>query len=629
MAIYTDTIKLNRGINKDGAFWCQNIRPATDDGVFAGISMTNIAKRVEDTSTTNMFQILDWTQVGSGNTSIIFGIDANGYLYVSNYIGTKVSLASGGLDNSRSIILDSNGNVIFSGNKYIKIGIVGILDGGIGASDTNIQLINNGYFPNAGTALIADSVGNFELFSWTGKASQALTGCTRGISNTGGSIHASGTKVYYFNGTFKTLAHELTSSQPRRMMKWENLNFIGSGNVVEGYTAADASDLADKLTLSTGKEIVDFGQLPTSSTSYVLVGANSGENGYVYTWDGKDTTWIKELELKNNNITKMWENFIATDNGIYQYDGTNLNEIVPPIEDEGLIKGGKFTINDMKTVKGYLLYTGGLVANNRNRQGFYYVDLETKDRYFVLPSSYGTYNVACYGIFPTADLILLGTSYTGGAIDSLSELPATRGSIYQTIYKPSNAKVATLKELKLNISVDPKVDHNATNMTFDVIIRGYDFTRPFIKYGNLKSGETPTTSSQLIIDSSLGVPSIGDRVEITSRAVTTVVDSAYAPRNITAITAATGKYTIDVDDAFPVQINAATQNSAAQVVFNPLIALGKKKISVTTDKIDLQGYTIPLSIQPRFKKMLFEIEVRCTDTTISPQLNYLEVTYDA
>jgi hypothetical protein len=57
MAQYTDTIKLNRGIGKGGAYWCQNIRPADDDGVLAGISMTNTAVRTEGTTTARTIDI--------------------------------------------------------------------------------------------------------------------------------------------------------------------------------------------------------------------------------------------------------------------------------------------------------------------------------------------------------------------------------------------------------------------------------------------------------------------------------------------------------------------------------------------------------------------------------------------
>ena len=68
------------------------------------------------------------------------------------------------------------------------------------------------------------------------------------------------------------------------------------------------------------------------------------------------------------------------------------------------------------------------------------------------------------------------------------------------------------------------------------------------------------------------------------------------------------------------------QNSFADVVFNPLKRIGSIKVENTA--INLQGYDIPLLNQPMFKKMLFEIEVRCTSTNISPELNSLEVNYE-
>src|SRR5690606_9486195 len=127
------------------------------------------------------------------------------------------------------------------------------------------------------------------------------------------------------------LGESLTSST-RQCIKWEDENFFVSGNIISGYKLEDGSDFATKLELSTDKIIIDLGLLQTSATSYILVGANSGENGYIYVWDGKDTQTISERELKNNNITRIWDNYIATDNGIYQYDGTNLELIVQPLE---------------------------------------------------------------------------------------------------------------------------------------------------------------------------------------------------------------------------------------------------------------------------------------------------------
>jgi len=99
---------------------------------------------------------------------------------------------------------------------------------------------------------------------------------------------------------------------------------------------------------------------------------------------------------------------------------------------------------------------------------------------------------------------------------------------------------------------------------------------------------------------------------------------AEAFRNITNITPGTGKYIIDVDEPFPETI---IQNSSLDVLFHPLKKLGRAKISIKSNRLNLDGYNIPLAIQPRFKKMLFEIEVRCNNTNISPELNSIEITY--
>jgi len=53
----------------------------------------------------------------------------------------------------------------------------------------------------------------------------------------------------------------------------------------------------------------------------------------------------------------------------------------------------------LKFVKNYLLFTGGGEGMNRNRNGLWVVDLETKDMFFILPSNYGWYYILYYGIF--------------------------------------------------------------------------------------------------------------------------------------------------------------------------------------------------------------------------------------
>jgi hypothetical protein len=629
----TDTIRLNRGINKDGAYWCQNIRPANEDGVLAGISMSNLATRTANTKTSELGQILNFTQIGGELNATIFGKDNAGDIYVMSYAGGAVTKAmdysqTPGL--SEGLMIDTNNNMVYTGSQYIGRAYKTTLDGNLSAGANTCALVDATDFPTAGYAVVI-TINSYEVIQWTGKSTNTLTGVTRGKYFSPDSAHTSGESVYYFKDQWLDLGASLTTST-RRCIKWEDRNFFVNGNKVSGYELSTATACVDYLTLSSDKEIVDLGILPTSATSYVLVGANSGENGYIYTWDGKDTATVSEKELKNNNITRMWENYVATDNGIYQYDGSNLNLIMSPIDDDGIISNSRFVVNDMKIVKNYLLYTA-TISNassfNRNRAGFFYIDLITKDQYYVLPSNKGSFRTGCYGIFPSYVLIFVGTDYNSGSVDQIDQRPSTRGSVYQFIYKPTNARTLQLKNIRLNISVDPTEDfYNDDNLSFDVIIRGYDFTRQFIKYSRLKSGETPTGSSQLIIDDDNGVPLVGDRLEIISRTASTRVDSASDIRNITAVTSATGKHTIDVDEAFTTAIDATTQSGTGYILFNPLKKLGVGKISVTTPSLNLQGYDIPLREQPMFKKMLFEIEVRCGNNHIAPQLNSMEISYE-
>lgn len=630
MSQYIDTVKLNRGINKDGAYWCQNIRPATDDGVVTGFSMSNGVKRVAATATASLGAIYTFVQIGDSNTAsnVVFGKNSDGDIYYIGYAAQSAfkandySLSAG---YSQGLMLDTNGNLVYTGTQYIGRTYLTTLNGSITASDNTVELTDASNFPTSGYAAIAGAF-YYEVIQWTGKSSNQLTGVTRGKYSSTAATHQSGENIYYFKDQWKDLGANVTYDL-RRCITWENWNFFTNVNLVTGYSLADASDIKTCLTLAADKTIVDFGKLDTSATSYIIIGANSGENGYLYVWDGKDTATISERELKNNNVTRIWDNFIATDNGIYQYNGTNLELIFEQPEDSDSLKNGEMGVRDMKRVKNYLLVTGGKGLQNRDRKGMWIIDLKTKDSYFILPSSLQTYN-GCWGMFVAPNFLFVSNDYNAGAIDLFIEYPASRGSIYQFIYKPTNSKLLQLKRIKLNISTDSKtvLDSNSNVPYFDVVVRGYDYSRPFIRRNQLKSSETPTGSSQLILTNSMTMPEVGDRIEIIDRPYAMYVDSAYAPRNITAVTSATGKYIIDVDDPFPTAIDATTQNSSANVTINPLKKLGK--ISVNNSSLNLQGYDIPLLSQPRFKKMLFEIEIRCGDVNVIPQLNSMELTYN-
>jgi len=82
-------------------------------------------------------------------------------------------------------------------------------------------------------------------------------------------------------------------------------------------------------------------------------------------------------KLNNNNITRIYQNYIATNNGIYRYDGVNLELIAQPIDSSNSLFG-KLNVRDIKVVKNYLLFTGGGEGMNRNRNGLWVVWLERK-----------------------------------------------------------------------------------------------------------------------------------------------------------------------------------------------------------------------------------------------------------
>lgn len=623
----TETIKLNRGMNNNGgAFFCQNIRPPLMDGVFAGVSLTNKAKRTASTPTYLLERMVGFTKYGSGFGNI-FGKDTAGNIYIMGFAGANATMAmdyslTAGF--SRGIMVDSNNNLVYTGSQYIGRMYPTTLDGNLTIDASACDVVDASEFPTAGYAIIS-SVSGFEVIQWTGKSTNQLTGVTRGKYNTTAIAHSSGDYIYYFKDNWIDMGASLTTST-RQCIRWEDENFFVNGNVVSGYKEADGSDFATKISLSSDKTIVDLGLLQTSATSYVLIGANSGENGYIYVWDGKDTQAISEKELKNNNITRIWNNFIATDSGIYRYDGTNLEILIELMDKEGFIIGGGINVYDMKTVGEYLLYTVVTdVSNDRDKAGLYFLNIRNGDRYFVIPSNYHYGDTIFGAMFPIDNTVLVGTNYSSGAIDAISQFPKSRGSTYQVVYNPTNSRLLQLKKLRINVNLDTISYNNVADPNFDIIIRGYDFTRPFIKTAQLKSGETPTGANQFIITSDLGVPSVGDRVEIIDR-LSSSCDSSVAYRNITSVLAGTSKYTITVDEDFPDAIGTTEQNTGATVLFHPLKELGR--ISIDSSSINLQGYTIPLLDQPRFKKMLFEIEIRCGNTTIAPELNSLEINYE-
>ena len=93
-------IPLNRGMNRNGgAFFCQNIAPARDDGVYAGLSLSVISQKTSTSATTDYLTTLyNFAQFGNFSgyaTTQIFGKDkTNGDIHLINYFGTYICKAA-------------------------------------------------------------------------------------------------------------------------------------------------------------------------------------------------------------------------------------------------------------------------------------------------------------------------------------------------------------------------------------------------------------------------------------------------------------------------------------------------------------------------------------------------------
>ncbi len=627
-------IPLNRGMNKNGgAFFCQNIAPARDDGVYAGLSLTAESTKSYISSSTAYYlnPIYSFAQLGNYNnyyTMSIWGRDNTGDIHLINYTGTYICKAADyGQTNGAAIgiCVSPQGELLYSGSQYIGKAFTTTLSGEFAASANTCDLTSASDFPNAGYGLVIEgnSLTKCEVFQWTGKSSNQLTGVTRGKYNTTNQTHAAGSNVYFFDDDWKDLgAADATST--RIMKTWEDKTLIANGRYVATIDSSGTLD-ADALVLPTGYAVVDFGFLPTGSSSKILVCANKDETGSIFVWDGTDTKYMTQINLEN--ISRADGFYIATELGIYQCNGATVDLFWRAPDSDTSVFGKRFLVNDIKEKGEYILIASSPSGRIRSFGGLYIVSKNNNDTFFLASNGLGKNDITISSIHNSSENnLLLGTSYNGGAIEKIQNLPTKNGSQYWYQFKPANAQTIKLKRIKLNIGSDLVEDtYPHGDFNFDAVVRYYDFTRPFYQRNQLKAGNAESAAGTLVI-SDLCTPQVGDRVEILDGGYASYVN-AGCPRNITAVTAGSGKYTLTLDEDLPTATTTGTYNWSGDVSVIPLKKAGK--VSVNGD-IFLQDLSFDIPDQPEGKKFIFEIEIRNNDTTIGtiPELNYMEVYYD-
>jgi len=630
----TINLKLNSGIAKGKTFWMSNVKKAQNAGLNFGISQTNLCKQISaDATMLGLTQVVGWSQQGKIDTAgIIWGLCSNGNIYAIDTLGANPNFAmdtNQTQSSARGIIIDSTNQLVWTNNRYIGRAITTTLSGTTSDTTSTISLTDAASFPSSGEGFIKDGNSNCESFSWSGKSSNDLTGCSRWLrkSPSGGLPHSAGCVVYYFDEDAKDIGSANTTST-RELFVWENRTLFANGRYLGYYIAADMSDIdVDYVDMGAGYDIVDFGELPQGGASYVLVGANKDENAKIGVYNGVDTAFLKYIPV-NENITCMCDDLVATDSGLYYCDGYKLTSVwkLPDME-ENIRNGTNALITDIKQKGKYIYLTTSASGVNRNRSGLWIIERETGEAFYVFDAQHSSYGNNYYSVFLSSEkLVLTSSNYNGGSIDLLSETPSTRGEVVQIEYDSQTSKYLTLKNIRLNILPEFGRYYNNTNQQFTIIARTYDYSKPFTQYSELTAG-TPSGASQLIIVNSLGVPDLGDTIELAGRTASTQVDSAGAIRKVTGVTAVGSTYKIDVDEAFPTAIDATTQSSPLKVFIRPLKEFSRKTIdseSMSQLYMDLKGTN-----QPRFRgKIFLELEVRYSNTSIAQVIDNVELEVD-
>ena len=98
------------------------------------------------------------------------------------------------------------------------------------------------------------------------------------------------------------------------------------------------------------------------------------------------------------------------------------------------------------------------------------------------------------------------------------------------------------------------------------------------------------------------------------------------PRSVKSVLAGVDQYTITVTEDFSSVVGTATHNDGLVVIINPLKEIGKKTFSGKT--FDDNKISFPVLSQPTFRKIMFEIEARCRNVEIAPQIDSIEIEYE-
>jgi len=509
-------------------------------------------------------------------------------------------------------------------NKYIGRSSTVALDGAISDTATSLTLTDV-------TGIALDPAGEGYLFlrgsiPYVGSetvtytsintTTSEISGLTRGALDTVAASHSDGGEAIGFKEQWKdTNSSDLTSA----VFRFKDTMLVSDGSDVLGWKEIDGSDFSDSvplLDLPSEYTIKCFSSLLMGEGEKVLIGANIGDKGVIIVWDGFSESYDRIIELPSN-VFCMKKGYIGTDEDVYITNGYEAKLLVRfPDGEENIGSPKIFYVKDLD-VKGNDLFISTYPNYfNRDTLNFWRLDLRDNSLYPIVPYGYYGYQGQAGAIYYSPELskVLMCSNYSGdaiGAIDYLQTDPRERGSLVQAVYEPNTGKKLRLQRVKLNLTLDASRETN-DDLSFDIIVRYYDFRKPFSNHAT--NTDVPSSTTQFISSAAL---SVGDRVEFISRLNSTYADICYAPRNVSSFNTTTSQVTLD--EALPTAITEANRN----FIYSPLKKI--KKIEVR-DKISLEDLDFAVADLPIFKRCMIEVEFRMNNTGTNPTINSIELT---
>jgi hypothetical protein len=621
-------IKCNKGIkNKGGAFWCSNMRKNPIGGILADYRTINVAVRTASTPTSALYIAKNWAEQTIGGAYYYWMKEDGGTKVLNVYVQSMGRLfkahVNAQTDGGNGLLVDFAGQLLYVGKRYIGRTVTpGLIDGTLAAGANTVVLLSVTGLPTAGELFISDGADS-EVISYTGIATKTLTGVTRGLYDTVDHAH-SDKYVIGFDDDWLDLG---AAGDGGIAIKFQDYILVSNGTKIAGWKVTDGSDLDTNLSLFEipgGYTMKDFSLITTGAGERVLIAANKENEGVLFVWDVVSADWDKAIWVREN-ITKLCENFVGMDSGLYKTDGYTLDLVAPLPDDDGEIRSADFVFADIKRKGNFLIIAGNNAQLDRNRTGIWILDLIDLDWFFVQPSNGGAWDLTFGGIFISSQWdILISHNFGSGAIDSLSTGPSNndRGNVYQVIYDPQATRVLRLRDIKLGLDLKIKNYVMDKDFDFSVIVRYYTFSKVFLQYSQI-SGASGDAGEILLNESNMGLPAVGDRIEIIERTLTAQADVAGQVRNITAVATAGGVHTCSLDEDLSATPGANLAN--AFVTFHPLYKIEKKTFTGRT--INHKDLVFTAKGQPEFKKMLIEVEfINDADDGISPGLSYIEIT---